>query len=109
MKSVALRLVLVTGAFLAFAFIEANAQIVFRVKLRWNIQDIGVTLRGLAVALPPVALLPVVAVSPHGMAQLLVTGFAEKILDPRPVRPLPAAILPSLEKPVTNSENTLVI
>ena len=37
MKGVALRLVLVTGAFFAFAFIEANTQIVFCVKLRRDI------------------------------------------------------------------------
>ena len=37
MKGVALRLVLVTGTFFAFAFIEANTQIVFCVKLRRDI------------------------------------------------------------------------
>ena len=66
-------------------------------------------MRRLAVALPSIVLLTVVAASAHGMAQLLIAGFTEKILDPRPVRPLPAAVLPSLKKPMTNRENTLVI
>ena len=101
MKGVALRLVFVASAFLALTFIEAYTQIIFCVKLRRNAKDIRIALWGLAVALPPVALLAVVTGVAHRVTQLLIPSLTQKILNPRPVLPLPAAVLPALQELVT--------
>ena len=81
-KSVVLCLVFVTSNLIALALVVANTQLVVRVKLGGDTQDIGVPLRGLTVALPSVILLPVVAILAHGVTQLLITGFPKKTFNP---------------------------
>ena len=102
MQGITLRLVFMASALLAFSFVEANAQIIFRIELRWNTQNVRVALRRLAIALPSVALLTVVTGVAHRVTQLLIPSLTQKILNPRPVLPLPAAVLPALQELVTD-------
>ena len=85
MQGVVLGLVLVASTLLAFFLVEANAQVIFCIELRRNAQNIRVARRGRTVALPPVALLPVVAGLAHRVTKLLISCFTKKILNPGPV------------------------